>query len=236
MRQSLSKRKRLLEKHNKGAALFRDFILGGQDGLVNVLGVILGMAVVTNDPRLVIIAGLSVALSDSVSMGAVAFTSSRAFMDYYKSQEKLEEKEIKTTPKIEKKEVYDIYYKNGFRGKLLDDIVKKITSNKTIWKNIMMKEELGLSKEFISPIKSAGVVFLATLIGAFIPLTAFFFMPIYSAIIYSLIFSAIALFITGALEAKLTIGNWISKGIQLMLIGMTVAIIGFIVGKIFGSG
>ena len=37
----------------------------------------------------------------------------------------------------QKKEIYDIYYKKGFRGRLLSDIVKKITSNKKIWKNII---------------------------------------------------------------------------------------------------
>jgi VIT1/CCC1 family predicted Fe2+/Mn2+ transporter len=223
-----------MEKHNKGAALFRDFILGGQDGLVNVLGIILGMAIATNDAKIVIIAGLAATFAESVSMGAVAFTSSKASTDYYESQEKLEEDEIKKDPKIERKEIYDIYYKNGFRGKLLNDIVKKITSNKKTWRDIMMKEELGLSKEIISPTKSALVVFFASILGSFIPLIAFFFMPITTAIIYSLIFSAIALFITGALEAKLTVGNWVSKGIQLMLIGMTAALVGFIVGKVFG--
>jgi predicted membrane protein (TIGR00267 family) len=97
-----------------------------------------------------------------------------------------------------------------------------------------MKEELNLTSEFINPIKSAIVVFFAALIGSFIPLTAFFFMPINSAIILSLIISAIALFITGAIEAKFTLGNWFKKGLQLSVIGMTAALVGFIIGKLTG--
>ena len=54
------------------------------------------------------------------------------------------------------------------------------------------------------------------------------------AIIYSLILSAIALFITGAIESKITVGNWIKKGIQLTIIGMAAALIGFIIGKLLG--
>jgi predicted membrane protein (TIGR00267 family) len=103
-----------------------------------------------------------------------------------------------------------------------------------MWKDVMMKDELGLSKEFTNPIKSAIIVFLAALIGSLIPLTAFFFVPMKLAIIFALILSAIALFITGALEAKLTVGNWIYKGIQLMIIGMTAALVGFAVGKLTG--
>jgi vacuolar iron transporter family protein len=224
----------MMEKHNKGAALFKEFILGGQDGLVNVLGVILGIAIATHEIKMVIIAGLAAAFAESVSMGAVAYTSSKAMVDYYRSEEKREEEELKRVPSIERKEISDIYYQKGFRGKLLKDIIKEITSNKKKWRDIMMKEELGLTKEFISPLKSMVVVFFAALIGSFIPLTGFFFFPINTAIIFSLIISAIALFITGAIEAKLTVGNWIKKGFQLMFIGMAAAVVGFIVGKLSG--
>ena len=235
MRKSLHKRKEMFEKHNKSAAFFKDFILGGQDGLVNVLGIILGMAVGTGNSHIVIIAGLASMFAESVSMGAVAFTSSRAEADYYKSQEKQEDYEIETCPKIEIEEIYDIYKKKGFKGKLLDDIVKNITSDKKRWKDIMMKEELGLSNVFNNPIKSTIVVFFSSVLGSIIPLFPFFFLPLYTALIISLIISAITLFITGALEAKFTLGNWISKGIQLTLIGMAAAAVGFIIGKLTGT-
>lgn len=234
MRKSLYKRNQMIEKHNKGNALFKDFILGGQDGLVNVLGIILGIAIGTGDIKIVILSGLAAAFAESVSMGAVAFTSTKAEVDYYNSEEKKEEYEIEKNPETEKKEIYDIYYKKGFRDKFLNQIVKDITSDKKRWRDIMMKEELGLSKEFANPIKSAIVVFLAALVGSFIPLIAFFFLPLKSAVIFSLIISSIALFITGAVEAKLTIGNWIKKGIQLMIIGMASAGVGFLIGKLVG--
>lgn len=222
------------EKHNKGAAWFKDFILGGQDGLVNVLGIILGMAIATHDSKIVIIAGLAATFAESVSMGAVVYTSTKALSDYYKSQEQLEEIEIEQIPEMERIEIKNIYYQKGFRGKLLNDIVHRITSDKKMWKDIMMKEELELSNELAHPVKSAIIVLLASLVGSFIPLTAFFFLPIQTAIISSLIISAIALFITGAIEGKLTVGSWIKKGFQLMIIGMAAALVGFLVGKLTG--
>lgn len=235
MRKSLKElreKRKSFEKHSKIGALFREFILGGQDGLVNVLGVILGMAVATQDTKLVIIAGLAAAFAESFSMAAVAFTSTKAEADFYKSQENKEDYEIEHCPGVEKEEIYDIYKKKGFKGKLLNDIVKHITSNKKIWKDIMMKEELGLSKEFISPLKSMFVVCLATIIGSMLPLVSFFFFPINTAIIISLIISAVALFITGAIEAKFTVGHWLKKGVQLMIIGMLAALIGFVIGEL----
>lgn len=134
------------EEHSKTGALFKEFILGGQDGLVNVLGVILGIAVATSEIKLVLIAGLAAAFAESFSMAAVAYTSIKAEEDYYESQEKKEKKEMQYMSKVENKEIYDIYYKKGFRGKLLNDIVKQVTKNKEIFLGTMMKEELGLSK------------------------------------------------------------------------------------------
>jgi predicted membrane protein (TIGR00267 family) len=234
MKKSLRAIRKSREQHSKVGALFREFILGGQDGLVNVLGILLGMAIATQNSKLVIIAGLAAAFAESFSMAAVAYTSVKAEEDFYKSQEQKELCEIKESPESEKEEIYNIYHKKGFRGKILNDIVNHITSNKKIWVNMMMKEELGMSNEFISPLKSMIVVGMATIIGSIIPLLSFFFFPITTAIYLALIISAIALFVAGAIEGKFTVGHWVKKGFQLMIIGMVAAGIGFLVGKVLG--
>ncbi len=61
----------------------KDIILGGQDGLVNVLGVILGVAAATYDSKIIIIAGLAATFAESISMAAVAYTSTDAVLSYY---------------------------------------------------------------------------------------------------------------------------------------------------------
>jgi len=63
----------------------RDVILGGQDGLVNVLGVVLGVAAATQETRIVLAAGLAAAFAESFSMAAVAYTSTVAERDYLQS-------------------------------------------------------------------------------------------------------------------------------------------------------
>ena len=68
-----------------GKVNFRDFILGGQDGLVNVLGLVLGVAGATLNTNIVLISGIVATVAESVSMGAVAYTSSKAAKDYYAS-------------------------------------------------------------------------------------------------------------------------------------------------------
>src|SRR5213595_2064072 len=76
----------LAEKHAQ-PGLLSDFILGSQDGLVNVLGVILGVAVasrnLSNPLAIVLAGGLAATFAESISMGAVAYTSTLARRDHY---------------------------------------------------------------------------------------------------------------------------------------------------------
>src|SRR5713101_7932597 len=86
-----------LDPH-RGASALSDVNLGGQDGLVNVLGVILGVAAATADSRIVLVAGLAATFAESVSMGAVAYTSTLADADFYESERAREFRHIHASP------------------------------------------------------------------------------------------------------------------------------------------
>jgi len=210
----------------------RDFILGGQDGLVNVLGLLLGVAAATNERKIVLIAGIAALMAESISMGAVAYTSSKAAKDYYLSKLAFEAKEIHDLPRKERREIKEIYYKKGFRGTLLDQIVEKITSDKKLFLNTLMTERLQLFPgEYERPLKIGFTVLWATVIGSLIPLLPFLFLSVKVGILFSLIVSLLALFLAGAVKAKLTIGSWRRSGIEMMVIGGLAALAGFGIGK-----
>src|SRR5579864_1668082 len=82
------------EEGHKFTNPLRDVILGGQDGLVNALGIILGIAAVTSDTHILIATVLAASIAESISMGAVAYTSALAQKDYYHSEREKENKEI----------------------------------------------------------------------------------------------------------------------------------------------
>ena len=70
------------------SATVRSVILGGQDGLVNVLGIVLAVAKATHDKRVILISGLAATFAESISMAAVAYTSAKAGNEYYHSRNK----------------------------------------------------------------------------------------------------------------------------------------------------
>ena len=75
----------LTDRHRSDSRL-ADIVLGGQDGLVNVLGMVLGVAAATGSTRVVLVAGLAAGFAGSISMGGVAYTSTRAAGDLFKSE------------------------------------------------------------------------------------------------------------------------------------------------------
>ena len=107
------------DPHRHTSAL-ADVILGGQDGLVNVLGIILGIAAATSDSRIVLVAGLAATFAESISMAAVAYTATLAETSHYESEREREYRHIRMVPAVEKEEVRAIYQQKGVEGDLLD--------------------------------------------------------------------------------------------------------------------
>jgi len=215
--------------------IFRNLILGGQDGIVNVLGIVLGVATATGSSSIVLLAGLAATFAESISMGAVAYTSSKAEQEHYESELKRELYEIEHMPEVERKEVEDIFRAKGFSGKLLDDVVEKIVSDKKVWLDTMMRDELRLEnpEEGMSPLRQAVFVGVSAIIGSFVPVTPYLFLPISQATPIALIASFLLLFLMGAYKSRMTSGKWLYGGLEVMIIGGAAAVAGYLVGVFF---
>ena len=218
------------DPHRKASAL-SDIILGGQDGLVNVLGVILGVAAATSDPQIVLVAGLAATFAESVSMGAVAYTSTMADADFYESEREREYRHIREMPHMEREEIRAIYFKKGFRNKLLEDIVDTITTNPDIWVAVMMAEEHRLTLvDRSQALRAAIVVGVSAVVGSLIPLVPFVILPVSTSIWVSIFVTALVLYAVGAYKARTTVGRPWKSGLEMALIGTVSALVGYAVG------
>src|ERR1700709_1607181 len=88
-------------RHEPKANWLRDVILGGQDGLVNILGIMLGVIAGGGSNTVLLAAGFAAAITDSISMGAVGYTSTVSERDYYEAERQREVAEIDATPEAE---------------------------------------------------------------------------------------------------------------------------------------
>jgi predicted membrane protein (TIGR00267 family) len=212
----------------------RDVILGGQDGLVNILGIILGVIAGGGSRAVLLAAGFAAAITESISMGAVGYTSAVSERDYYQAEQAREAAEIDATPQAERQEIRDIYAAKGFAGELLERVVDTITANRDSWLATMMDEELHLQPVQTPAIfRSAIVITIATLIGHFIPLLPFVWLPRATALILAIVLSALVLFGVGAYQSLTLVGDWRKNGLKMIAIGLGAAAIGFLIGRLF---
>jgi vacuolar iron transporter family protein len=220
----------------------RDIILGGQDGLVNVLGLVLGVAAATAQLRIIMAAALAATFSESIAMGGVAYTSALADRDYYLAQLAKEQREVEEVPDVEIEEVREIFRNKGIHGELLERVVKDITSDKKVWVDVMMRDELHLAPvSSIGLVRRAFVTGFSTLVGSLIPLIPFLFVPLFgisvtAATIMAVPLCAAVLFGVGAYKALTLVGDWRISGLQMLVIGMASAAAGYGIGRLLHVG
>ncbi|MGA9838954.1 MAG: VIT1/CCC1 transporter family protein [Thermoplasmata archaeon] len=218
--------------------LLSDFILGSQDGLVNVLGILLGLSAATSDTRLIIIAALAALGAESVSMGAVAYTSTLARRKVYQAETQRELQEMKDLPDAEREEVRTIFRNWGYEGAELEEMVRKIEAKPKAMLDLMMAFELNLAAvPAEAPQKSALVVLAATVVGSAIPLIPFLVggHDIRAAAIASVVISGAALFGIGWYEAHITVGSFWKSGLRMLLIGLAAGLAGYLIGVLSGT-
>src|SRR5260370_12987640 len=211
------------EKHGTNNSL-RDVILGGQDGLVNMLGIALGVVAAGGSTHVLIIAGLGGAMTGSILMGAVAYTSFGSDRDFYLAERNREQTETEAQPDDEREEIREIYAAKGFKGRLLEDVVSTITSNRETWVSTMMNEELHLQPiAQRSLVQSAVIVTLSTLIGHLIPIVPFMVVARTPAIITALALSGVTLFAVGVYSAKTLAADWRKRRLHMDVVGLGAA-------------
>jgi vacuolar iron transporter family protein len=205
---------------------------------VNVLGILLGLTAATNDLRLIFVAAFAALGAESISMGAVAYTSTLARRKQYLKEVSREEKEMREVPETEKNEVRYVFQKWGYQGEELERLTDLITSRPKAWLEFMMSHELQLEAVGESePRRSFLVVLSSTIFGSFIPLLPYFLVgkDVLLGAVSSVTISGAVLFIIGYFEARTTVGSLWRSGLQMAAIGLAAGLAGFLIGHFIGA-
>lgn len=218
--------------------LLSDFILGSQDGLVNVLGILLGLTAATSDLRLILVASFAALGAESISMGAVAYTSTLARRRLYVSEQARERREMTEMPDEERAEVRAVFEEWGYAGAELDEMTHRICSNPRAWLEFMMAFELKLAPVTEQQARNSGLIVLgATVVGSFIPVLPFLVqgIPLATAVVAAIVLAAATLALVGTYEARTTNGRPFRNAAQMIAIGLGAGFAGFLIGHFLGA-
>ena len=215
---------------------FDDFIYGSIDGAVTTFAIVAGVMGASLPSGIILILGFANLFADGFSMAAANYQASKARNEFVEMKRKQEEWEIENLEEQEKDEIRDIYREKGFKDKLLEDVVRIITSRRKVWIDTMMKEELGLIEDGKNPFHSSVSTFVGFNLVGLIPLIPFMvFMMIDTevnseAFVYSTVSVLAAFFLVGMIKGKIVKKSMLYSGINTLIIGGIAAVVAYLVG------
>jgi vacuolar iron transporter family protein len=224
------------EPHQSASgAYIGEAVYGALDGVVTTFAVVAGVAGAKLTAGVVLVLGFANLIGDGLSMGVGSYLSSKSKKEYQASERARERWEVENYPEGEIHEVREIYRRKGFEGDDLERAVKVITSNKDIWVETMMNEELGIIEEEGHPFISGVSTFLAFIVAGFVPLLFFVLalaVPSMSRFSFgmSIALTAVTLFVVGSLKVMITRTTWWKSGLEMLLVGGATALGAYIVG------
>lgn len=213
----------------------RDFIMGMNDGLVELLGAVTGLsAVYPNNPLFVGINGLVVGLAGALSMAIGSFISVRSQRQVNEGVKKKLELLFGVSKDRAKKELIDKLTESGLPQDVGKEVADKIGENHESMVSLLVEE----SNE--NEIKSAIFTGIAYIIGVGFPVLPYFIMgSSFAALGLSALLAALAL-ASVATIVSVTAGNPNIKGkiAEMVITGLGAAAIsyafGLLVQNVFG--
>jgi vacuolar iron transporter family protein len=211
-----------------------EIVYGSMDGIVTTFAVVAGSAGADLSINIVLILGMSNLLADGLSMSIGSYLSKKSEQDNYNKHLRIEEWEIENMPDVEREEIVDIYKAKGFEGLELEMVVNRITSNKQIWVDTMMKDELGLSVEKKSPFRAGLSTLVSFVVAGGIPLI--FYLLAYSGkmginpFLLSSLVTALAFIFIGYIKTFVTQSSLRRSIFETLILGASAASAAYFLG------
>ena len=219
-------------EHPTSGQFLRDMVFGANDGVVTAIGFLVGIAGSVTNQTIIVIAGVLTIVAGAASMALGNYLAVKSQKEFYDQMEKIERWEMENKPDVERDEVAEIYTNMGFDKEAVEVLTKKVTSDKDLWLRVMMRDELGLTRQ-ASP-KLAGILIgLFYLLGGIPPLLPFILVqPVARALIMSIAASILVMSLIGLMRWWLNRGSLGKKVIETIIIGLVAAAIGFLAGEV----
>ncbi|GGB45519.1 membrane protein [Flexivirga endophytica] len=209
-------------------------VLGANDGIVSVAGIVAGVAGATTDRNNIAIAGIAGLVAGALSMAAGEYVSVSTQLDSERAMLRKEKQELRELPEEELEELTQIYQSKGLRRELAAQVAHELTEHNAL--EAHAEAELGIDPDDLTnPWHAAGASFVAFTVGALIPLIAILLPAPGLRVPICFVAVAVALVVTGAVSARLGEAPTRPAVLRNVLGGMLAMAITYGVGTLVGT-
>jgi len=177
-------------------------VLGANDGIVSVAGLVVGVAGATTATGPILTAGIAGLVAGAVSMALGEYVSVSSQRDTERTLLAKERAELEEYPEEELDELAALYRAKGLSATTAQQVAEELTAKDAFAAHV--DAELGIDPDALTnPWHAAGASAVAFVVGALLPLLAILLPPASARVAVTFAVVLLALAITGALSAAI---------------------------------
>ena len=179
----------------------RASVLGANDGIVSVAGLVVGVAASGATPSTILLTGVAGLVAGAMSMAAGEYVSVQSQADAEAAALALEKSELRDMPDGELAELTQIYVGRGLEPALARQVAEQLTARDALTAH--MRDELGITEELRArPVQAALASAAAFTVGALLPIATTVLAPAGKVAMVTTAGTLVGLLLSGGLAAR----------------------------------
>ncbi|AQW21109.1 hypothetical protein PL11_003810 [Lentilactobacillus curieae] len=226
----MKKKRTLAQKIN----VMRAAVMGANDGILSVAGIVIGVAGATTDNFAIFISGISGMLAGTVSMAMGEWVSVNTQKDSQKNAIAHQKKALKKSYQEEFDFVANKLTDSGIAPELANQATHEMMERNALQTTVRQRYGFNVN-EFTNPFSAALASMISFPLGSILPLVAITQFPPAIKVAATAISVVIALSITGFTAAKLGNSNKTRGVIRNVVSGILTMIVTYAIGRLIGN-
>jgi vacuolar iron transporter family protein len=219
--------------HKTGSGGFlRNVVYGFNDGLTANFGLVAGVIGAAVAPHVILISGVAGSIADALSMGASGYLAAKSEQEVWQHEIAMEKEEIRLMPEVEQEELALLYEAKGVDPGTARRMAEEVMRDPERALGEQVREELKIGEAHSTPFREGWITGVATAIGAFIPVFPFLVLEGRAAMWLAFTIAMLSHFGVGAARSFFTGRGVIRSGIDMFVVGLGVAAVGYLVGDL----
>lgn len=182
------------------AGWLRAAVLGANDGIISIAGLVVGVAATGAAPGAVLASGVAGIVAGAMSMAAGEYVSVQSQADTENADIARETRELADDPDFELQELTAIYMQRGLDRELALQVARQLTAHDALGAH--KRDELGITEALRArPLQAALASASAFAAGALLPILAVLLAPAGKIEAVTVIVTLLSLLASGALAA-----------------------------------
>ncbi len=178
------------------------------------------------------LAGIAGMFADALSMGASGYLAAKSEQEVYDHEIAMEKEEIRIMPEVEEEELALVYQTKGIEVGIARKMAAEVMRDSQRALDEQVREELKIGEAHATPFKEGWLTGVSTAVGAFIPVAPFLMFSGPTAAWIAFTIAMLSHFGVGAARSVFTGRGVIRSGIDMFVVGLGVAGVGYLVGDL----